>query len=256
MELVRRPRAQAMCRQLASYPTCMTTSACYQYVGIVNWHDYDATYTPPDTVNATPYPSGWATGKKYWMTEVSGPNGDYGLPPGCTAQEWCPTVDDAMVYAAWIDDRLAVEGANAYFEWCPNGTSCLTLFFGQPHDSETRLCVRTIFRFRASWNVPHRCYSHPADRCERLSLQNTSSGAFAIVATNYTSSAVAQQFSNSRLVVQQCRASLPTAPLQPLILLSSLPLRFPVAYSSTRCQLKAFAHSLALAPVVARASHW
>jgi hypothetical protein len=50
--------------------TCMEDSSCYGYVGGVNWRDYDATYSAPDTVNSTPYPSGWATGKKYWETEV------------------------------------------------------------------------------------------------------------------------------------------------------------------------------------------
>jgi hypothetical protein len=42
--------------------TCMEDSSCYGYVGGVNWRDYDATYSAPDTVNSTPYPSGWATG--------------------------------------------------------------------------------------------------------------------------------------------------------------------------------------------------
>ncbi len=114
--------------------TCMEDSACYNYVGGVNWHDYDATYTAPDTVNATPYPSGWATGKKYWETEVSGPNVGYGptIAPGCTGGNWCPNLADALQVAAWIDDRLVNEGANAYFWWCFIGTSCLTYPPGSP----------------------------------------------------------------------------------------------------------------------------
>jgi glucuronoarabinoxylan endo-1,4-beta-xylanase len=58
---------------------CAGDASCSQYVGGVNWHDYDAHLTGVDHVTADPYPSYWPAGKKYWETEAScgsgfGPN--------------------------------------------------------------------------------------------------------------------------------------------------------------------------------------
>jgi glucuronoarabinoxylan endo-1,4-beta-xylanase len=194
---------------------CMTTSTCYQYVGGVNWHDYDASYSPPDSVNATPYPSGWASGKKYWMTEVGGPDAGYGPPgEGCAvASGWCPIISNGLVYAALIDDRLAVESANAYFYWSANGSEGL-LCAGPPYAaSQPHSCGASTGNPYASTQISTMAYifgqysdfvrpgmyridaTHaPHTGVTVSAYNNASTGNLVIVATNYTASAISQTF--------------------------------------------------------------
>jgi O-glycosyl hydrolase len=185
--------------------TCMEDSSCSAYVSGVNWHDYDAAYTTPDTVNATPYPSGWATGKKYWQTEVSpgagGPtyNGN-AVPPGCTSGVFCGNINEAMMYAAFLDDRLVNENANAYIYWCPIGSSCLV------NSAGTVVGIQAYVMGQYSDFVRPGMYrigtTHgPQTGVSVSAYKNTTSGAFAIVATNYNSSSELQQFTFSGATV-------------------------------------------------------
>lgn len=94
---------------------CAEDSSCSQYVGGFNWHDYDARLNGTNTVASTPYPSGWAQGKKYWQTEVSC------LPDG-SGPSFCQTgfhtdMTDGLHWAAVIDQRIAVDSANAWLYW-------------------------------------------------------------------------------------------------------------------------------------------
>ncbi|MFZ0636538.1 MAG: IPT/TIG domain-containing protein [Candidatus Acidiferrales bacterium] len=93
---------------------CMTDSSCYQYVGINAWHDYDATYTAPGTVNSVS--NAYASlGKKFWETEVSAGAG-FG-PSLCTEPCFDPSMANALMWAAIIDNRMAVANANAWNYW-------------------------------------------------------------------------------------------------------------------------------------------
>jgi glucuronoarabinoxylan endo-1,4-beta-xylanase len=84
--------------------TCMTDPSCYRYVGIIGWHDYDSSFGYP--ANATPNPYASKV-DRYWMTEVS----------DNFSGKWDPTITSGMAWAALIDDRMAVENANAWFHW-------------------------------------------------------------------------------------------------------------------------------------------
>ncbi len=180
--------------------TCMTNSACYQYVGGNNWHDYDATYAIPDTVNKTPNP--WSSlGKKYWMTEVEDvyptTAGNAQAPPGCTSgTSWvCLTsVSQLMEVAAWIDDRIAVENANAYFWWCANGSSCLTWSTQSPSIAITGYVLGQYSDFVRPGYYRIDATHVPQTGVSVSAYNNASTGKLAIVATNYTASAISQTF--------------------------------------------------------------
>jgi glucuronoarabinoxylan endo-1,4-beta-xylanase len=83
--------------------TCMADPACYPHVGIIAWHDYDATFRYPTNSTPSPYASKVA---KYWMSEVSSQSG-----------LWDPHMDEGLVWAALIDGRMAVDNANAWLQW-------------------------------------------------------------------------------------------------------------------------------------------
>jgi glucuronoarabinoxylan endo-1,4-beta-xylanase len=105
--------------------TCMADSTCRGYLGGNNWHDYDAAfyaplgggvpYTQAGSQNLNPYSS---YSLKYWQTEVSGCTTGCGpYAPGCSNGQWCPTIADALMWGAIIDNRIAVENANAWLYW-------------------------------------------------------------------------------------------------------------------------------------------
>jgi glucuronoarabinoxylan endo-1,4-beta-xylanase len=83
--------------------TTMADSTAAAYVGINAWHDYDSASSITN-----PYAS---QGKKFWETEASAGSG-YGpsLCGGC----WDPSMADGLLWAAIIDNRMAVANANAW----------------------------------------------------------------------------------------------------------------------------------------------
>ncbi len=93
---------------------CGGDSSCMQYVDGFNFHDYQASLSGTNTVAANAYPSDWPAGKKYWETETSCGTG-YG-PNFCQAG-FNTNISDALNWAAVIDQRIAVDGANAWLYW-------------------------------------------------------------------------------------------------------------------------------------------
>jgi glucuronoarabinoxylan endo-1,4-beta-xylanase len=88
-----------------SAPT-MGDSKAAGYIGINAWHDYD------DAASITnPYVS---QGKKFWETEASAGSG---FGPSLCGGCWDPSMADGLLWAAIVDDRLAVANANAWHYW-------------------------------------------------------------------------------------------------------------------------------------------
>jgi len=167
--------------------TCMTDSSCSQYVGGVNWHDYAASYNPPDSINATPYPGGWPT-KRYWETEVSDQNTYDG------------SISNGIQWAAYIDDRLAVENANAWLYWqmenlcCAGDNSGLTEGPGISTVAKRAYVLAQYSKFVRPGYFRIDATHKPQTGVSVSAYQQTSNNALVIIATNYTSSAVSQTF--------------------------------------------------------------
>jgi len=174
--------------------SCATDSSCNQYVGGYNWHDYLSTMSGTNTVAADPYPSGWAAGKKYWETEascmpVAGPNF---CESGFTLD-----ITDGLDWGAVIDQRIAGDGANAWLYWW--------LVDSSPSDNESlsdggsNVAKRAYVMGQYSKFVRPGYYRIDATRAPQSGVsvsayQNTPTNTLVIVATNYTGSAVTQQF--------------------------------------------------------------
>jgi len=91
---------------------CASDESCTKHVGGINWHDYDASLSGTNTVASDPYPSGWPKGKKYWETEASCAAG--GVGPTFCQTGFNADITDALDWAAVIDQRIAVDDANAW----------------------------------------------------------------------------------------------------------------------------------------------
>src|SRR5205814_1180674 len=95
--------------------TCATDSSCKNYIGGVNWHDYDASLSGTHTVAADKYPAEWAprADKRYWETEAScckgspATCGDVGFGPEFCGNGFNKDMTDALRWAAVIDQRIA-----------------------------------------------------------------------------------------------------------------------------------------------------
>ena len=174
--------------------TCATDSSCSDYVGGYNFHDYDATLSG-NAANADPYPSGWASGKKYWETEAS-------CLPGPTPS-FCQTgfntnITDALQWAAVIDQRIAVDGLNAWLYW--------RLIDINDNDDQGLESNRGTVAARAYVLGQYSKFVRPGYYCidathlprtgvSVSAYQNAGTNTLVIIATNYTGSAVSQTFS-------------------------------------------------------------
>jgi glucuronoarabinoxylan endo-1,4-beta-xylanase len=173
--------------------TCGTDTSCTSYVGGYNWHDYDAALSGTNTVTADPYPSGWATGKKYWETEAS-----------CLtnpAPNWClsypnTTIADALQWAAVIDQRIAGDNANAWLYWWLNGNGSddqgLTISSGNP--AKRAYMLGQYGKFARPGYSRIDATRAPQTGVSVSAYKDPSGTVLAIVATNYTGSAVSQTF--------------------------------------------------------------
>ena len=86
--------------------TTMQDPIAAAYVGINAWHDYD---DASSVIN--PYA---AQNKLYWETEVSAlPGVGPSLCGGC----WDPSIEDSLLWAQIVDNRMAVANANAWNWW-------------------------------------------------------------------------------------------------------------------------------------------
>ncbi len=174
--------------------TCATDSSCNAYIGGVVWHDYDASLTGTNTIAADPYPADWPAGKKYWETEASCGSG---FGPNFCQTGFNTDITDALDWAAVIDQRIAVDNANAWLYWWlvgldstddqalvdSNGTTAKRAYMLGQYSKFVR---PGYFRIDAT--------HLPATGVSVSAYQDTATGSLVIIATNYTGSDVSQEF--------------------------------------------------------------
>jgi O-glycosyl hydrolase len=184
--------------------TCMTDQNCSQYVGGNTWHDYDLTFSAPDTVSAATNP--WASsGKRYWETEVSTLGSNVGPDAsGCTSSgsssQWCPGMTDALMWAAIIDNRIAVENANAWLYWLLitpwNDNEGLMNPEGAVTIASRAYVMGNYSKFvRPGWMRIDATHVPTTGVTVSAYKNPVGAGNFAIVATNYNSSNATVSFS-------------------------------------------------------------
>jgi O-glycosyl hydrolase len=191
---------------LSSFSNCATDSSCAPYVGAFAYHDYDTTSTEgtPGTVSSTPYPAGWAAGKKFWQEEVSCQGS--GSDPNFCNGTFDPSWTNAMDWASVMDQRLAVDNVSMWNYWW---------FYVEPSPSDgSGLIQDSCAKCGDVVTVAGRAYvfaqyarfvrpgyyridaTHvPQSGVSVSAYENTSSGTLVIVATNYTASPILQTFS-------------------------------------------------------------
>jgi glucuronoarabinoxylan endo-1,4-beta-xylanase len=174
---------------------CATDSACSAFVGGFNWHDYDGNVTGADTVNATPYPAEWASGKKFWETEAScGP----GFGPNFCESGFNTDINDALDWGAIVDDRIAVEGANAWLYWWlvnSDDTDDQGLLANNGTVAKRAYMLAQYSRFVRPGYTRIDATHSPASGVSASAYRDTSGAGYAIVATNYNSSSASLTFS-------------------------------------------------------------
>lgn len=173
---------------------CIGNSSCNQYLGGINWHDYNASLTNTNSIAANPYPSSWPAGKKYWETEAScGP----GFGPNFCQSGFNSGITDALAWAAVIDQRIAVDGANAWLYWW--------LINYDNTDDQGLMAFNGTIAKRAYMMGQYSAFVRPGYyRIDATHLpepnvsvsayQNTTTNTLVVIATNYSSSAVSQTF--------------------------------------------------------------
>jgi len=181
---------------LAGYgSTCATDSSCSAYLGGVNWHEYDANVSSSYVVNDTPYPSGWASGKRYWETEASCLSGG----PNFCSSSFDPSMTNALNWAAVIDQRLAADNANAWLYWwflipstANNGEGLMTTDTGVT--AKRAYVMGQYSRFIRPGYLRIDATHKPQAGVSVSAYQDTPSNTLVIVATNYTASPITQTF--------------------------------------------------------------
>jgi glucuronoarabinoxylan endo-1,4-beta-xylanase len=175
-------------RDFATYAgRCMTDPACAAFVGVNAFHGYDNSFSISNRYGV----------RHFWETEVSsfpnaGPNAS-----GCAKGEWCPGINDAMMWAKIIDYNIAVAGETAWHYWW---------LVGDGGDNESLLDKNSgVIAIRAYIIGNYSKYVRPGfvrigathspqNGVTVSAYRNTSSAAFAIVATNRNTSTVNQTF--------------------------------------------------------------
>jgi glucuronoarabinoxylan endo-1,4-beta-xylanase len=177
--------------------TCGGDSSCNQYVGGISWHDYDASLSGTNTVAADPYPSSWPAGKKYWETEASC------VPP--VGPNFCRSgfntdTTDALDWAAVIDQRIAVDGANAWLYWWLidlDSTDDQGLMASNGTVPQRAYIMGQYSKFvRPGYNRIDATHL-PVPSVSVSAYRSTATNTLVIIATNYSTSAVALTFNLS-----------------------------------------------------------
>jgi glucuronoarabinoxylan endo-1,4-beta-xylanase len=172
---------------MATYAgTCMNDPACAAYVGANAFHGYFGSYSASNIYGI----------RHFWETEIAGyiqagPNA-----PGCTKGHWCPGIDDAMMWANIIDYSIAVAGENAWnYWWLVYGDSTNGYLIKQSGEISIRTYVIGNYAkyVRPGW-VRIGATHAPQNGVTVSAYKDSTSGAFAIVATNRNASAVNQTF--------------------------------------------------------------
>jgi glucuronoarabinoxylan endo-1,4-beta-xylanase len=169
--------------------TCMTDSACYAYVGINAWHDYDDASSI-----SNPYSS---LGKKFWETEVSAGSG---FGPSLCGGCWDPSMADGLLWAGIIDNRIAVANANAWNFWWfidYNGDNEGLIYSDGVTTSKRLFVMGNYSKFvRPGWLRIDATHA-PTSGVTISAYKDPNSGNFAIVATNQNGSDTTMSFSFS-----------------------------------------------------------
>jgi glucuronoarabinoxylan endo-1,4-beta-xylanase len=173
--------------------TCGSDPSCNQYVGGFAWHDYDASLSGTNTVAADPYPSNWPSGKKFWQTEASCGNG-WGA--SFCKSGFSTSITDALDWAAVIDQRIAVDGANAWLYWwlTANTSDNEGLTDGGSTITKRAYILGQYSKFVRPGYYRIGATHLPQSGVSVSAYQNTSTNSLVVIATNYTSSPVSQQF--------------------------------------------------------------
>lgn len=169
--------------------SCMTDSRCASYVGINSFHGYDNSFSI-----SNPYAS---QQKGFWQTEASAGSG-YG--PSTCGGCWDPSIADAMMWAKIIDYNIAVGNENAWLYWSikiHNGIDNEAVLGPGGFPSIRTYVIGQYSRFvRPGW-VRIDATHTPVSGVLISAYKNSSTGDFAIVATNQNDSSVSQQFNLS-----------------------------------------------------------
>jgi glucuronoarabinoxylan endo-1,4-beta-xylanase len=166
--------------------TCMANaSTCGKYVGVIAFHSYDNLYTGGEN---NPYST-----SHYWMTEAS----------AADVHPFSSTITDAMKWATALDNSFANRSVNAYvWYWgvCPTYSS------GSGNSNGCLISATGTVAIRAYVVGQYAKFVRPgmvrigttrsglASGITVSAYKNTSTNAFAVVATNTSSSPVSQQF--------------------------------------------------------------
>src|ERR1700683_680471 len=177
---------------LASFAgATMDDPAAAYYVGIIAWHDYDHVASVTN-----PYAS---QNKAYWETEASaapGTNGEASGPSLCGGC-WDPSIQDALMWAQIVDDRIAVANANAWNWWVVFGDDNVNAGLvegNSPVVSKRAYMLGNYSKF--VWPGFHRIDETHTPQSGVLvsAYQNASTGDLVIVALNQNASSVSQSF--------------------------------------------------------------
>jgi O-glycosyl hydrolase len=174
--------------------TCASDSSCNQYIGGVVWHDYDANLTGLNTIAADTYPSDWPVGKKYWETEASCGSG---FGPNFCQTGFNTDITDALDWAAVIDQRIAVDNANAWLYWWLVGLSSTddqALVDSNGTTAKRAYMLGQYSKFVRPGYFRIDATHLPATGVSVSAYQDTATNALVIIATNYSNSDVSQEF--------------------------------------------------------------
>ena len=193
--LIFAPEASSYSSTVDIGSSCGGDSSCNQYVDGINWHEYGSSFNSTSSIGANSYPSNWPAGKKYWETEASCGNG---FGPSFCESGFNTDINDALDWAAIIDQRIAVDGANAWLYWW--------LARGNPSDDESltdggsNVAKRAYMLGQYSKFVRPGYYRidathQPQQGVSISAYRDTGTNTLVVIATNYTGSAVSQPFS-------------------------------------------------------------
>lgn len=174
--------------------TCGSDSSCMQYVSGYNWHDYDASLNGTNTVSARPYPSGWPSGKKYWETEASCGNG---FGPNFCQSGFNTNMTDAIDWAAVIDQRIAVDGVNAWLYWWlvqPSPGDDEGLSDGGANIAKRAYVLGQYGKFVRPGYSRIDATHNPQSGVSLSAYQSSGKNTLVVIATNYTGTPVSQTF--------------------------------------------------------------
>jgi glucuronoarabinoxylan endo-1,4-beta-xylanase len=162
------------------------------YVGINAWHDYDDAPSAPN-----PYA---AQNKLYWETEASAGIGTDGkeFGPSLCGGCWDPSIQDALMWAQIVDNRMSVANANAWHWFVtigPNNANEGLATIGSPTVVSKRAYMLGNYSKFVRPGFHRIDATHtPQSGVLVSAYKNASTGALVIVVVNQNTSGVSQSF--------------------------------------------------------------